>query len=705
MTIADDRKQGGKKGRRADDRRGAKMNAGTGMQDREASARQELSRIRRRQRGLIGAITGFSIFVNLLMLTGPLYMLQIYDRVLGSGSEETLLVLSVLVAFLFLMMGLLDFARGRIAARVGARLQETLDGRVFRAALGRAEATGQPQTGLQDLESVQRLLAAPAFLALFDLPWTPLFIAAIFLFHPWLGYLALGGGAVLVAITLLNRARTAEPLADAARGARAADRTASQLQQDAELIRSLGMKGAALTRWQRQRRDALTEQMRAADRGGGYTVATKTLRLFLQSAMLGLGAYLVLQGQMTAGAMIAASILLGRALAPVEQTIGQWALIERAQRGWQALHGLLAAVPPERPRTPLPRPAARLAVNQLTLAPPGHDVPTLRGLSFRVDPGQAVGVIGPSGAGKSTLARALCGVWRPSGGTIRLDGAALDQYDPDVLGQLIGYLPQQVTLFDGTIADNIARLSPEPDIDAIHRAAAAAAADTDDPVAGERLRHGRQRGGRTAVRRADAAHRAGPCAVRRSGAAGAGRAQLEPRQRGLRGAECRDPAGQGGRPLRPDHGPPPRRHRRMRHASGAGRRARGRLRPARRGAGQDGEERPRHPGRPRRRRRRVMSGQPQRWRTRGPVLLGMVTLAVLVFGFGAWAVGTTIAGAVVVSGRIQVDENRQAIQHPDGGVVAEIAVEEADTVEAGALLLRLDPADIDPLNSPSPAPN
>lgn len=430
----------------------------------------------RRNAWLLWSVALFSMAVNALMLTGPIYMLQVYDRVLGSRSAETLLALTLLIVFLFLMMAVLDFARGRIGARYGARLQEALDERIFAAALARARRTGTAQGALQDLAVVQRLTAAPVFMALFDLPWTPLFIAAIFLFHPWLGLLAVAGMAVLVAIALVNRALSQGPIARAAAVAQGADRMAGDMQGEAELIRALSMEGSAFRRWHRQRRLALGEGMRAADLVGGFSATTRSVRLFLQSAILGLGAYLVLQADITAGAMIAGSILLGRALAPIEMVIGQWGAIAEAAQGWRRLSTLLQseAVPP--PRMALPRPKALLEVSQLSVVPPGAQVPSLRGLSFRVEPGQAVGVIGPSGAGKSTLARAITSVWGPATGQIRLDGATLDQYDPDALGGHIGYLPQSVTLFEGSIAENIARLADRPDTDKVVAAARAAAA-------------------------------------------------------------------------------------------------------------------------------------------------------------------------------------------------------------------------------------
>ncbi|WP_224816875.1 type I secretion system permease/ATPase [Hasllibacter sp. MH4015] len=438
----------------------------------------ELDAFRRRNGWILWSIALFSLFVNALMMTGPWFMLQVYERVLGSGSEETLLSLSILTAFLFAMMGVLDFARARVAARYGARLQDALDGRVFRAALSRAQRTGQAESALGDLTAVQRLTASPVFMSLFDLPFTPLFIVAIFIFHPWLGWMALGGAALLIVISLVNRTTTKRPLAEASGANRSADRMAAEMQSQAEAIRSLGMQKTAFSRWKKQRGEALDVSIRAADRVGGFSTLSKTLRLFLQSAILGLAAYLVLRGELRAGAMIAGSILLGRALAPIDMVIGQWSMVSEATRGWRALKTLLAEEAEERPRLDLPRPAAALEVSSLSVIPPGESKPALRGVSFGLNPGEAIGIIGPSGCGKSTLARAIMGLWPIAAGNIRLDRASLDQYDPDTLGHLIGYLPQTVSLFDGTIAENIARLDPNPDGEAVTNAARAAAVDT-----------------------------------------------------------------------------------------------------------------------------------------------------------------------------------------------------------------------------------
>ncbi|WP_425040265.1 type I secretion system permease/ATPase [Primorskyibacter sp. S187A] len=442
------------------------------------AGREELLEARRRSRAFFWFVGIFSFFANMLMLTGPLYMLQVYDRVLSSRSEATLLALTVIVLFLYGVMGVLDFARGRVMGRVGARFQADLDDRVFRASLKAAarKMDGGQASGMSHLEAYQRYLTSPVFLAFFDLPWTPIFLFGIALFHPWLGMLAVGGGAVLIAIALTAQLLLRRPTAGTARHAAVSDRMANSLRNEAEMIQSMGMIDAALRRWKKARMLTLRGQIDQTDLSGGFTSLTKSFRLFLQSAMLGLGAYLVLQDQLTPGAMIAGSILLGRALAPIEIMVSQWPMAQRGRQGWTALEELLGDVPVEPQRTPLPAPQAKLEVQQLTVVPPGEQQASLRMVSFGLKPGQAIGVIGPSGAGKTTLARALTGLWRPAGGRIRLDGATLDQYDPEALGVYVGYLPQKVELFDGTIADNIAKLSETPDPEKIVQAAKTAAA-------------------------------------------------------------------------------------------------------------------------------------------------------------------------------------------------------------------------------------
>lgn len=439
----------------------------------------ELLAAQKGQSGLLWAVGLFSFFANLLLFTGPLYMMQVYDRVLGSHSQSTLAALTGLLVMLFLAMGVLDYARARVLARIGATIQDQMDRRVFAAAMQKLTLAPQDSNALtaqRDLESIQRLWASPVFLALFDMPWTPLFILAVFVFNFWLGVLALVGGIFLVVVALWNQSATSLSLGQVAGRNMAAERISDLIKLEAESVRALGMTGAAFDRWQLARKSALVESLSVGDLGGKFSTVTKTFRMFLQSAILGLGALMVLKGQMSAGAMIAASILVGRALQPVEQAVGQWATVTRALDAYRRLAVLLTEVPKTRDLTALPHPKAILNVQNLTIIPPGEQQAVLRTVSFDLAPGQALGVIGPSGAGKSSLARALIGVWKPSGGKVRLDGASLDQYDADVLGGYFGYLPQRVTLFEGSIAENIARLQQGADADKIVDAAKRAAA-------------------------------------------------------------------------------------------------------------------------------------------------------------------------------------------------------------------------------------
>ena len=428
-------------------------------------------------RGGLFTIAIFSIFVNLLMLTGPLFMLQVYDRVLSSRSEATLLALLILVIALYALMGMLDYARGRVAARIGARFQSTLDPRVFRLQMRRGSMPdGKPATALRDLEAVQKFMSAPSLFAIFDLPWTPIFLAAIFMFHPWMGWYSIGGAVILLIITAANQILTRKSVQQAGGAALASDAFADNIRTNSETISGLGMQSAALARWQALRNESLHSSITSADRTGSFTASSKSMRFLLQSGILALGAYLVLRNELTPGAMIAGSILLGRALAPVDQAIAGWPLLQRARQGWGSLREQLRAAPPPPPLTQLPRPKAELTIEQLSVLPPNSKAPTLRMLNFDLQPGQALGVIGASGSGKTTLARALTSMWTPASGTIRLDGATLDQYSEEDLGKYIGYLPQDVVLFGATIAENIARLAPQPDDNEVVRAAQIAGA-------------------------------------------------------------------------------------------------------------------------------------------------------------------------------------------------------------------------------------
>lgn len=430
-------------------------------------------------RNLLWGVGIFSFFVNLLALTGSLYMLQIYDRVLASRSEATLIAISLLVIGLYALSGVLDYARARVMARIGAKFQSLLDRRVFEAVLRRSiapEERARPATGLRDLESIQRLFSSPALFSFFDMPWTPVFVGLLFLFHWMMGAAALAGGAILVFLTFLNQWTSKKPLMEATQTSAEAENFAEAIRRESELIQGLGMRDAALSRWRVKRDRSLEATIEASDTSGTLSNASKSFRYFMQSLMLGLGAWLVLRGEMSPGMMIAGSILLGRALAPIEQAIAQWSLVQRARQGWTQLAELLEKTPEEPPRTELPRPRAILEAEQITVVPPGEKVATLRMVSFRVEPGQAMGVIGVSGSGKSTLARTITGIWRAASGNVRLDGAALDQYSNASLGRHIGYLPQDVVLFDATVAENIARLSPEPDAAKVVEAAKKAGA-------------------------------------------------------------------------------------------------------------------------------------------------------------------------------------------------------------------------------------
>ncbi|WP_187428367.1 type I secretion system permease/ATPase [Roseobacter fucihabitans] len=415
---------------------------------------------------LLWSVFLFSVFVNLLMLTGPLFMLQVYDRVLGSRSEETLAALFILVAVLYGLMGILDYARGRVLARFGARFQSLLDDRVFDAVLRRAilpQERGAPSTGLRDLETVQTVFTSPVMLALFDVPWTPLFIGAIFIFHPWLGWMAVFGLVTLVAVTLLNNFLTRRKTLEAQNSSGQASGFAEQVRRSAEVVRAQGMGSAVSVRWHSLRDEALDQTIKSSDWTGLFTASTKAFRLFLQSAMLAVGAYLVLQGEMTAGAMIAGSILLGRALAPIEQSLGQWPMVQRARAAWSDLARLLAATPPEQDTLALPQPEANVTFKGVSVVPHGGKTPTLSGVTFALAAGEVLGVIGKSGSGKSTLAKTILGLTHTVAGEVRFGGATLDQYGPDALGAYIGYLPQNVVLFSGTIAENIARMTAMPD--------------------------------------------------------------------------------------------------------------------------------------------------------------------------------------------------------------------------------------------------
>jgi len=381
------------------------------------------------------------------------------------------------VAVFFLTMAVLDTIRGRISTRIGAQIQVDLDEVVLDAAMRAPPSLRrQAETAQHDLEAVRRFAGSPLPAAIFDLPFAPMFFLAIFLLHQYLGYLALVGAVVLILAMLINQQISRAPSEAATRASARASSVGEQFRAASETIRGLGMSRAALARWGGFRNTALASEVTMSDRNGTYSAAIKGTRMFLQSAMLAMGAWLVIHGMTTGGAMIASSILLGRALQPIEQIVGGWSSIARARRGWASMRELLAATAEAPKRTELPATTAQLDVVDLAVAAPGESRPLLTRITFSLSAGQALGVLGESASGKSSLLKALAGLWRPAAGEIKLCGARIDQYDEERLAGLIGYLGQEVTLFDGSVAQNIARLAEKPDSGAVVRAAQEAAA-------------------------------------------------------------------------------------------------------------------------------------------------------------------------------------------------------------------------------------
>jgi PrtD family type I secretion system ABC transporter len=414
----------------------------------------------------------FSLAINLLLLVPPLYMLQVFDRVLSSRSGETLAMLSVAAVVGLVVMALIDVVRSRLLIAAGAALDRRLGPRVLEGLLAQtARLSGSSHVhALRDVSTLRAFLGGPGLMAVFDAPWLPLFLLLIFVFHPMLGAMALGGALLMVLLALLNEKRTRAPLERAQLQARQAGRFIDVSARNAEVIEALGMLPAVTRRWAVLNEAALQEQGRAGGIGAGFSGFTKFARQFIQLVMLAGGAYLVLSHDVTAGIMISATILLGRALAPVETLVAGWRGLVEARAAWRRLDALLAAHPPAPPATELPAPAGAVSVEQLAFKLPGSERAVLRGVSFELTPGESLGVIGPSASGKSTLARLVVGIWKPGSGTVRLDGAEVSAWPRERLGPHLGYLPQDVELFSGTVAQNIARLA-EPDAAEVIRAA------------------------------------------------------------------------------------------------------------------------------------------------------------------------------------------------------------------------------------------
>ncbi|WP_353232796.1 type I secretion system permease/ATPase [Pseudomonas helleri] len=403
----------------------------------------------------------FSAVINLLMLAPALYMLQVYDRVLASGNEMTLLMLTLMILGLFGLMGALEWVRSLVVIRLGTQMDMRLNQRVYDAAFEAQLSTGSPAAGqaLNDLTSLRQFATGNALFAFFDAPWFPVYLWVIFMFSPWLGLLALGGAVLLMLLAWLNQRVSQGPLKAASELSVEATQQASAHLRNAEAIEAMGMLGTLRGHWLAQHTAFLAQQNLASEKTASVGAWSKGVRLALQSLVLGLGALLAVQGQITAGMMIAGSILMGRVLSPIDQLIGVWKQWTSARLAYQRLESLLQAHPARPPRMALPVPRGELAVEQLSASAPGTLRATLSNLSFTLPAGQVLGVIGPSGCGKSTLARLLIGVWQPLAGKVRLDGALLSQWDKQQLGPHLGYLPQDIQLFAGTIAQNIARFA------------------------------------------------------------------------------------------------------------------------------------------------------------------------------------------------------------------------------------------------------
>lgn len=428
--------------------------------------REKLGRIR----GAFLVVALFSCVVNVLMLTGPMFMLQVYDRILASQSVPTLVALLGLAVGLYLMMGFFDFLRTRTLSRAAHWLENELTPLAYRSWMVRSLSGYRPgYRPLQDLSAIRGFLGSPISLALFDFPWFPIYLSVVFLLHFQLGLLATAGAAVIVTIALLNEILSARPMREAAGLDQSEGRFAELNQKGADSVLAMGMLAHTQQAWRDLRSAAIFSQQRSSERSEFFGALSKSFRLLLQSAILALGAYLAIQQEISPGMIVAASIIAGRALAPMDQLVGGWRNIKRTHLAHKRLSDYLSRDAEAEPVTvELPEPTGRIAVVGATKFPPGSrnpadTKPILRDINFTLEPGDGLGVIGPSASGKSTLARMLVGLWMPDQGEVRIDGATFEQWDTDKIGRHIGYLPQSVELLAGSIAQNIARFEPDPD--------------------------------------------------------------------------------------------------------------------------------------------------------------------------------------------------------------------------------------------------
>lgn len=402
----------------------------------------------------------FSLFVNLLLLVPSFYMLEVYDRVVSSRSVTTLIMLTLIVVFLMSVYGALEWIRSRMMVRISTRLDLMLSERVFNASFKQSLFTnglGVSAQPMGDLAGLRQFLTGSGLFAFFDVPWIPVYVGIMFYFHPWFGWLTVFGSLVAIVFAIANEWATSKLLLEANRENGAALGMVNSSLRNAEVINSMGMLPSLLKRWKVRGYKVLSLQAHASEKGGAISNASRTWRLLLQSFVLGLGAYLVINNEITPGLMTAASILVGRALAPIDQMIGNWRGFVAARGQYARLNEVLRQIPADPERMPLPVPKGDLSVEQIVVTPPGAHAPVIKGISFRAPPGASVGVLGASAAGKSTLARALLGIWPAQSGKVRLDGADMFHLDRAAVGPHLGYLPQDIELFEGSIADNIAR--------------------------------------------------------------------------------------------------------------------------------------------------------------------------------------------------------------------------------------------------------
>ena len=436
--------------------------------------RSELGEALRACRSALIGVGLMSCIINLLYLTGSIFMLEVYDRVLPSRSVPTLVGLIILAAGLYMAQGVLDLIRGRILGRIGTSLDEALNARVFDTIVRLPLMAGGHNEGLQplrDLDNVRAFLGSQGPSAFFDLPWLPLYLAICFAFHVLIGVTALVGAVILVTLTLITEYLSRDPAREAMGLAARRNDLATTSRRNAEVVVAMGMAGRLGKHWSDANAKYLAGHQHASDIAGGLGAVAKVLRMMLQSAVLGVGAYLVIHQEATAGIIIAGSILSARALAPVDLAIAHWKSFVAARHSWQRLTHLLEQMPVKPAPTLLQNPSSRLSVEGVGITAPGDQKVIVQDVNFALTTGAGLGVIGPSGSGKSSLVRALVGVWQPFRGKVRLDGAALDQWSTEVLGRHVGYLPQDVELFAGTVAQNISRFDPEAKPEAVLAAA------------------------------------------------------------------------------------------------------------------------------------------------------------------------------------------------------------------------------------------